>query len=512
MKILNPAIKGYMKLRNSSIDNFISHPHDTQTKIFHNLLTGAQYTEFGKQYQFSKLNTVNDFKATVPISDYDSIKVYINKILEEGKQQVLWGSDITWFAKSSGTTSDKSKFIPVSKEALDDCHYKAGMDVLAFYYRNFPNSGLLSGKGLALGGSHQVNQLNAETFYGDLSAVMLQNMSSIGHYLNGLDLSIALMAEWEEKIERMARYTINDNITFLAGVPTWTVVLIKKIFEITGTNNLKDVWPNLELYIHGGVSFTPYRTQFAELIKSPDMHYLETYNASEGFFAAQDDITQEGMLLLLNHGIYYEFMPVEEYGSSNPRTLSLREVELGKNYALIISTNAGLWRYIVGDTVQFTTLQPYRIKVSGRLKFFINAFGEEVIVDNSDHAIAEACKAHQAQVSDYSAAPVFFSGNDAGAHEWLIEFAQAPSNLNAFVNTLDTVLKTINSDYEAKRHKDMALRMPIVHAVANGGFNAWLKSKGKLGGQHKVPRLSNDRLIFDEIKQWLQEHQYLVEQ
>jgi hypothetical protein len=502
MKILNPAIKGYMMLRNSAIDNFIVHPYETQTKVFNNLLANAQYTEFGKAHDFSKINTVKDFKNQVAINDYDTLKPYINKILA-GDQQILWNSDITWFAKSSGTTSDKSKFIPVSKEALDNCHYKAGMDVLALYYRMYPNSNLLTGKGLALGGSHQVNQLNAESFYGDLSAVMLQNMNSIGNYLNSLDMSIALMSEWEEKIDKMARYTINENITFLAGVPTWTVVLIKKIFEITGKNNLIDVWPNLELYIHGGVSFTPYMSQFQKLIPSPQMHYLETYNASEGFFAAQDDANEEGMLLFLNHGIYYEFMPVEEYSSANPKTLELREVELGKNYAIIISTNAGLWRYLVGDTVQFTSLRPFRIKVSGRLKFFINAFGEEVIVDNSDHAIAEACAATNAIVNDYTACPIFFSDNECGAHEWIIEFDKAPENLTTFTEAMDAALKKINSDYEAKRYKNMALRMPIVHIMPNGGFNNWLKSKGKLGGQHKVPRLANDRIVLEEVMEWM---------
>jgi hypothetical protein len=501
MKILNPAIKGYMKLRNSAIDNFLLHPYETQTKVFNNLLANAQYTEFGKQYNFSKINTVKDFKNTVPIQDYDTAKVYINKILE-GQQQVLWNSDITWFAKSSGTTSDKAKFIPVSKEALDNCHYKAGMDVLTLYYRNFPSSSLLTGKGLALGGSHQINQFNAESFYGDLSAVMLQNMSSIGHYLNSLDLSIALMSEWEEKIEKMAHYTINDNITFLAGVPTWTVVLIKKIFEITGKNNLQDVWPNLELYIHGGVSFTPYRQQFQHLIPSNSMHYLETYNASEGFFAAQDDLNEEGMLLFLNHGIYFEFMPIEEQGKQFPITLSLQEVELNTNYAIIINTNAGLWRYMVGDTIQFTSLKPFRIKVSGRLKFFINAFGEEIIVDNSDYAITKASEQTQSIVNDYTAAPIFFSTNENGAHEWIIEFDKAPENISHFTEILDTELKKVNGDYEAKRYKNIALRMPIVHVMKPGGFNAWLKSKGKLGGQHKVPRLSNDRTYIDEITTW----------
>jgi hypothetical protein len=502
MKILNPAFQGYMKLRNSVIENFIVHPRETQTKVFNNLIANAQYTEFGRKYNFDKINNVTDFKKSVPIHDYDTLKPYINQILN-GEQQVLWNTDISWFAKSSGTTSDKSKFIPVSKEALDGGHYKAGLDILALYYKNIPHCQLLAGKGVALGGSHQINQLNAESFYGDLSAVMLQNMSSLGHYMSSLDMDIALMSEWEEKIEKMARYTIKDDITFLAGVPTWTVVLIKKIFEITGTNNLLDVWPNLELYIHGGVSFAPYQAQFKNLIPSDKMHYQETYNASEGFFAAQDVLGQEGMLLFLNHGIYYEFMPVEEQGKEDPQTLQLHEVELYKNYAIIINTNAGLWRYMVGDTIQFVSLNPFRIKVSGRLKAFINAFGEEVIVDNSDQAFAIACKETSSMLADYTGAPVFFSEDASGAHEYIIEFEQAPSDLDLFVQIFDAELKKINGDYEAKRYKDMALGMPKFTVMQKGGFNNWLKSKGKLGGQHKVPRLCNDRKIIEEVLLWM---------
>ncbi len=487
-----------MKLRTSAIDNFTLNPHDTQRQVFHHLISSAQLTEYGKRYGFDKINTINDFRNQVPINDYDTLKPFVQRILE-GEQNVLWPSPITWFAKSSGTTSDKSKFIPVSKESMDDTHFKAGKDVLSLYLRQFPQSGLMSGKCLAIGGSHQVNQLSADSFYGDLSAVMLQNMPWSGRVLRAPDLSIALMDEWEEKIEMIARTTIHENITFIAGVPTWTIVLIKRIFEIAGTNNLHDIWPNLELYIHGGVSFKPYKKQFEQFIPSSSMKYLETYNASEGFFAAQDEIDEEGMLLFLNHGIFYEFMPMEEYGKENPQTLKLNEVELNKNYALIISTNAGLWRYSVGDTIQFTSLAPYRIKVTGRLKFFINAFGEEVIVENSDHAIAEACAVTGAVVNDYSAAPVYMTGESNGAHEWIIEFEHLPCPLDVFVTAMDKALQKTNSDYEAKRHKDIALRMPIVHIMPKGGFNWWLKQKGKLGGQHKVPRLSNERKFLEEM-------------
>lgn len=498
MSIISPALKGFIRLRQSAIDNFMLNPVDTQLQVFNRLIGSGQFTEYGKAFNFEKADSISDFQKAVPINDYDSLKPYIQRILE-GNQNVLWNTDINWFAKSSGTTSDKSKFIPVSKESLDDNHFKAGKDVLALYLKQYPDSRVTSGKCLVIGGSHQVNQLNADSYYGDLSAVMMQNMPFAGQLVRTPDLSIALMDEWEEKIEMMAHATMQENVTFIAGVPTWTIVLIKRIFEIAGTTNLHDVWPNLELYIHGGVSFKPYRQQFRQYIPSPQMHYVETYNASEGFFAAQDDVNDEGMLLLLNHGIFYEFMPMDEYGKDQPQTLTLKEVETGKNYALVISTNAGLWRYVVGDTVQFTSLNPYRIKVTGRLKFFINAFGEEVIVDNSDYAIAQACQQTGAVVNDYSAAPVYMTGDSNGAHEWIIEFDHLPVPLPQFVEAMDLALQKINSDYEAKRHKDIALRMPIVHVMPKGGFNQWLKDKGKLGGQHKVPRLSNERKWLEEM-------------
>lgn len=503
MSLISPALKGYMMLRNSAIDNFMLNPIDTQKQVFNHIVGSAQFTEYGKKYGFDHINSISEFKKQVPINDYDSLKPYIERILQ-GEQNLLWPSQISWFAKSSGTTSDKSKFIPISKESLDDNHFKAGKDVFALYFRQFPQSTFMSGKCLVIGGSHQINQLSADSFYGDLSAVMLQNLPLYGQMVRTPDLSIALMAEWEEKIEKIAHTTINEDVTYIAGVPTWTIVLIKRILEITGAKNLLEVWPNLEVYVHGGVSFKPYRRQFEEYIPSEQMRYVETYNASEGFFAAQDDNDRDDMLLFLNHGIYYEFMPLEEYGKDHPETLSLREVELNKNYALVLNTNGGLWRYIVGDTIQFTSLNPYRIKVTGRLKHFINAFGEEVIVDNTDHAIAEACKQTGAVVNDYTAAPVYMTGESNGAHEWIIEFEHLPCPMEVFTEKMDKALQTVNSDYEAKRHKDIALRMPIVHRMPVGGFNKWLKDKGKLGGQHKVPRLCNERRYLEEIMPYTQ--------
>jgi hypothetical protein len=478
----------------------MQYPLQVQQQVFQSLISAAQYTEFGKQYGFSSIFKIEEFKQRVPVHNYDSIKPYIQRVME-GQQNVLWNTPIKWFAKSSGTTADKSKFIPVSVESLDECHYRSGRDVLSLFYNNFPDSDLLTGKSLVIGGSHQVNKLSPESdsYYGDLSAVMLQNMPFYGNMIRTPDLSIALMDEWEEKIERMANAVIHENVTSIAGVPTWTLVLIKRIFELTGTDNLADVWPNIELYMHGGVSFTPYREQFKKLIRKPGMYYQETYNASEGFFAAQDIIGQEGLLLFLNHGIFYEFMPMEEYGKESPRTLQLHEVETGRNYALIISTNGGLWRYLVGDTIQFVSLAPYRIKVSGRTKSFINAFGEELIVENSDKAIAYASEVTASIVNDYTAAPIYFSDEGNGGHEWLIEFEAEPANLRQFTEALDSMLKSINSDYEAKRHKDIALHMPVIHVLPRGTFTEWLKSKGKLGGQHKVPRLNNERHYVEEI-------------
>ncbi|WP_207491588.1 GH3 auxin-responsive promoter family protein [Aridibaculum aurantiacum] len=501
MKLLSPAISRLARLRMGKIDNWIQNPVLAQREVLQELITAAQYTEFGRKHGFDSLFTIKTFKEAVPIHEYEDLKPYIERIMN-GEENILWNTPITWFAKSSGTTSDKSKFIPISEESLEETHFQGAKDVLTLYYAFNPDSDLLTGKGLVIGGSHQVSKLNEESQYGDLSAVLMQNTPFWGHWLRTPDLSIALMDEWESKIERLADSTILENVTSISGVPTWTLVLIKRILEKTGKQTLKEVWPNLELYIHGGVSFTPYKEQFAKLIGAP-IHYVDLYNASEGFFAAQNDPTQEGMLLFLQHGIFYEFMPVEEYGKAHPETIGLAAVETGKNYAMVISTNGGLWRYLLGDTIAFTSTYPFKIKVTGRLKHFINAFGEEVIVDNSDRAIAVACEKTGAIVNDYTAAPIYFSEEGNGSHEWLVEFENPPSDIGLFTYELDNALKSVNSDYEAKRHKDIALRMPEVHAVAKGVFEQWLKTKGKLGGQHKIPRLSNDRKYLEEIMQYM---------
>jgi hypothetical protein len=479
------------------IEAWMQHPVAAQREVLQDLVTSAQYTEFGRKYDFSSLYNVRDFKKAVPIHEYADLKPYITRIME-GEQNLLWNTPINWFAKSSGTTSDKSKFIPISNESLEDNHFRGAKDVLTLYYQFNPYSDLLTGKGLIIGGSHTVHQINDETHYGDLSAVLLQNSPFWGKWVRTPELSIALMDEWESKIEKLAQHTIHENVTSISGVPTWTMVLFRRILEITGKQTIAEVWPDLELYLHGGVSFVPYREHFEKLIGKP-INYLEMYNASEGVFAAQDSPDADGMLLFTDHGIFMEFMPLQEYGKDEPKTIGLSDVELGKNYALVISTNGGLWRYCIGDTVQFTSLNPFRIKVSGRIKHYINAFGEELIVDNTDRAIKLACEQTGAVVNDYTAAPVYFSAEGNGAHEWLIEFEKEPASIDHFSYELDIALKQCNSDYEAKRTKDIALRPPILHSIEKGSFSRWLKLKGKLGGQHKVPRLSNDRKYLDEI-------------
>jgi len=498
MKLLSPAISRLARLRSWRIENWVTNPSGAQREVLQHLITSAQYTEFGRKYNFEKLFSISEYKKNVPIHEYDDIKPYILRMMN-GEENILWNTPVNWFAKSSGTTSDKSKFIPISDESLTDMHFKASKDVLTNYYNNFPESDLLTGKSLVVGGSHQVHQVNDDIHYGDLSAVLMQNTPFWGHWIRTPELSVALLDEWENKIEKLAQNTINENVTSLAGVPTWTIVLIKRILELSGKKYLKEVWPNLELYIHGGVSFVPYREQLERLI-GKQINYLEIYNASEGFIAGQDKPNEEGMLLFTDHGIFYEFMPVEEYGKEEPQTIGLKDVVLNKNYALVISTNGGLWRYLIGDTIQFTSLLPYKIKVTGRLKHYINAFGEEIIVDNSDNAISIASEKTGAVVTDYTAAPIYFSDESNGAHEWIIEFDKEPDDLNKLTFELDNALKSVNSDYEAKRHKNIALRMPIVNSVKKGTFNEWLRSKGKLGGQNKVPRLSNERTLAEEIK------------
>ena len=489
-----------MKKRIHDIELFIKYPHDVQAELFRKLIDQGKNTEFGKKYDYKSITSYEQYKERVPVNAYEQLFPYIERLMR-GEQNILWPSEIKWFAKSSGTTNARSKFIPVSPEALEDCHYKGGKDMISIYVNNYPETKMFTGKGLTIGGSHQINEFDpkAESYYGDVSAVIMKNLPLWAQLIRTPSLEVALMDKWEEKIEKMAQETANDNVTTLSGVPTWTILLLQRVMEIKNVDNILDVWPNLEAFFHGAVAFTPYRELFKKLIPSEKMNYWETYNASEGFFGIQDQIGSEEMLLMLDYGIFYEFIPFEEIDSDDPKVLSLDEVEVGKNYAMIITTNAGLWRYNIGDTVKFTSKNPYRIKISGRTKHFINAFGEELIIENAETAITKACETTGAIIDNFTAAPIYFDEGSRGGHEWVIEFRKAPNNLSEFTELLDGHLRKINSDYDAKRYKDMALAPPKIHSVAEGTFYKWMEKRGKLGGQNKVPRLSNNREHIDDI-------------
>ncbi|MEO9532330.1 MAG: GH3 auxin-responsive promoter family protein [Crocinitomicaceae bacterium] len=497
----NSIFSWIIKKRIHQIDLFKKYPFEVQSDVLRHLIDHSKDTEIGKKYKFSKTVSYQDFKKNVPLSDYAALKPYVERMLNDNEQNLIWGSEISWFAKSSGTSTGKSKFLPVSKEALEDCHYKGGKDLLSLYYNQLPDRKLYKGKHLILGGSAEINYLNDDSYFGDLSAIILKNMPWWAEIRRTPSKEIALMSNWEEKIEKLAQSTKDQDIYILAGVPSWTLVLCNRILEITGKSNLREVWPNLELFMHGGVSFDPYREQFKKLIPFEDMNYVETYNASEGFFGIQDDFSKNELLLMLDYGIFFEFIPMSDFdGLNSKNVVSLEDVEVGKNYALVISTNAGLWRYIIGDTVRFTSKSPYRFIISGRTKSFINAFGEELVVENAEKAIAFAAKKTSSEVANYTAAPIYMDGTEGGAHEWLIEFSKIPESIEAFTHILDGELKALNSDYEAKRSGNLSLQMPKIAVGKKGVFEDWLKQAGKLGGQHKIPRLNNDRTFLDEVK------------
>ncbi|MEX0966708.1 MAG: GH3 auxin-responsive promoter family protein [Bacteroidia bacterium] len=502
MEIINSLFSWFIRKRLNELGQAINNPIETQSDLLKNLISTASDTEWGKKYQYQSVKTSREFKARVPLQDYESHKPYIERLMN-GENNLLWPSKIKWFSKSSGTTQDKSKFIPVSAEALEECHYKGGKDLYALYYNAYPESQIFTGKALVMGGSHKLREVSNELSYGDISAILIQNVPWWANLHRTPDLRIALMDEWENKIEQMARQAIQEDVSQMVGVPTWTVVLIKKIFEITGKNDMSEVWPSLELYVHGGVSFSPYRHLFQELIRSSKMNYWETYNASEGFFGIQDQRDSDELLLLLNNGIYYEFLPETEIGKDDPQTLSLEDVKTETNYALIISTNAGLWRYNIGDTIRFTSLDPFRIKITGRTKSFINAFGEELMVGDAEKALAETCHELRCSVTDFTAGPVYFSVEGKGAHEWFLEFETEPDDFERFIDLLDEKLTSTNSDYEAKRINDLALQRPVMHKLEPGTFYRWMKQQGKLGGQNKVPRLANDRKIIEQLNEFL---------
>ena len=498
MPILPPILNLVNSRRLNEIDRFRMHPEETQMRVFRSLVAKAADTQWGRKYNYRSVSSVKDYQARVPVQSYEEIIPYIER-LRNGEKDLLWPGEIEWFAKSSGTTSTKSKFIPVTEDSLTGCHYRGAKDVLAVYLHNNPDTRIYTGKGLILGGSHKINNFSNNSLYGDLSAILMENAPRWVSFVRTPAKKIALLEDFEEKLKQITRITASQNVTNISGVPSWYLVLIKQILEYTGKSNLCEVWPHLEVFFHGGISFAPYREQFKSFIRSADMKYMETYNASEGFFGFQDDPKSNDMLLMLDLGVFYEFIPVDQVGSLNPEALTIEEIKEGVSYAMIISTNGGLWRYMIGDTIIFTGTKPHKFRISGRTKHFINAFGEEVIIDNAEKALDAACRGTGALVAEYTAGPVYIGIESKGSHEWLIEFEKTPDDLNKFVSILDDTLKSVNSDYEAKRFKDLNLVKPVVRPVPRGTFYKWLREKNKLGGQNKVPRLSNNREYIEEL-------------
>lgn len=497
MAILNSIASWFMKKRMHQIELFMKYPHDVQEEWLQTLVVTAKDTEIGKKFGFQTIKNYHDFKSQIPVHDYESLKPLIERT-RRGEQNLLWPSEIKWFAKSSGTT-DKSKFIPVTKEFLDGCHYNGGRDMITFHCVNNENTKLFTGKNLALGGSYKIDNFGQhDSYHGDVSAIIIQNLPMWAEYFRAPDVDIALMENWEEKLEKMAHSMANENVTSLAGVPSWMLVLIKRILELKKVDNLKDIWPNLEVYFHGGVSFTPYRQLFDQLFNNNKVAFMQLYSASEGFFGIQDERESDEMLLMLDYGIYYEFIQTSDLQKENPTVYHLSEVKKEKDYAMLITTNAGLWRYQIGDTIKFTNTNPYRFVITGRTKQYINAFGEELMIHNAEHALKLACEKTKAYINDYTVAPVFMN-ETTGAHEWLIEFDHHPNNLDYFNNVLDETLKQMNSDYEAKRFNNYILKAPMIRVLPKGTFYNWLKANNRLGGQFKVPRLNNNRTIVDDI-------------
>ena len=476
---------------------FLKYPHEVQEELLFSLMKSAEATQIGKKHDFTSIKNYTTFSERIPIATYEDLEPLI-ELTRKGEQNVFWPSHIKWFAKSSGTTNAKSKFIPVSAEALENCHYKASKDLLCLYLNNNENSELFVGKSLRLGGSKQLYEDN-NTFFGDLSAILIDNMPVWAEFSSTPSSKISLMGDWETKLPAIINETVNENVTSLAGVPSWMLVLLQKALETTGKSNLFEVWPNAEVYFHGGVSFEPYKEQYKKLFPKDSFKYYEIYNASEGFFAIQDQNGSDELLLMLDYGIFYEFIPMDTFGTLNQRVIRLNQVELHKNYALVITTNSGLWRYLIGDTIRFTSLNPYRIKVTGRTKHHINVFGEELMVENTDSALAKTCKGFNCEMIDYTVAPIFMKDNQKGAHEWIIEFKNPPEDIAKFSQALDENIQALNSDYEAKRYNNMTLNRLVLHVARPHLFYDWLKQQDKLGGQHKVPRLSNERTYLESL-------------
>ena len=486
--------------RQRELERYGSEAEALQRQVLGHLAQRARNTEYGRKHLFGEVRGYGDFVKHTPLNTYEELKGDIDR-MRHGERDILWPGQVRWYAKSSGTTNDKSKFIPVSPDGLQDLHYRGGKDAVALYLRNNPKSRLFDGKALILGGSHAPNFNLPHSLVGDLSAILIENISPLANLVRVPKKQTALIADFEVKRERIARETLRKNVTNISGVPSWMLSVLTRVMELSGKAHLEEVWPNLEVFFHGGVAFTPYRSQYEQLITSPGMHYMETYNASEGFFGLQDDPADKAMLLLVDYGVFYEFIPMDEFGSASPTVVPLWGVEKGRNYAMVISTSCGLWRYVLGDTVSFTSTNPYKFTITGRTKSFINAFGEELIVDNAEQGLAYACARTGAEVSEYTAAPVFMDNHAKCRHQWLIEFAREPESLGTFARLLDKRLQELNSDYEAKRHKDITLQHLEVVKARRGLFNDWLRMRGKLGGQHKVPRLCNSREHIDVLLQ-----------
>ena len=498
MNLTSIVNKLYFQPRRRELERYINKGEEMQHEILQYLVKRGKDTEYGRKYLFSTINNYNDFAQNIPLNTYEELKGYIDR-MRHGERNILWPGQVKWYAKSSGTTNDKSKFIPITHEGLQNVHYQGGKDVLAYYLSNNPNSKLFSGKGLILGGSHSPNYNFSNSLVGDLSAILIENINPLANLVRVPSKEVALLSDFEVKRDRMAKEVISQNVTNISGVPSWMLSVLLRVMELSGKKYLQEVWQNLEVFFHGGISFTPYREQYEQLISKQDMQYMETYNASEGFFGIQDDLNDKSMSLMLDYGVYYEFLPMDEFESEKPNIVPLEGVEIGRNYAIIISTVCGLWRYEIGDTIQFTSVRPYKFVITGRTKYFINAFGEELIMDNAEKGIEAACKATGAQISDYTAAPIFMDSNAKCRHQWLIEFTKMPDSISDFERILDSKLQEINSDYEAKRFHDVTLQQLEVVVARKNLFNDWLKLKGKLGGQHKIPRLSNSRKNIDQM-------------
>ena len=498
MPFIPSVIKWITKKRLSQIDLFRKYPAESQDEVLTRLIARSRETEWGKAHGYGSVTSHRQFCNNVPVQTYEELIPWVER-LRAGEKNILWPGEVRWFAKSSGTTSTKSKFIPITRESLEATHYRGAKDCLVLYTSLNPATKIFLGKGLTLGGSHQINNFGNNSIYGDLSAILIENAPGYSDLIRTPPAHIALISDFEEKMKLITEKTVDINITSISGVPSWYLVLIRHVLKTTGKENLHQVWPNLEVFFHGGISFAPYRDQYRRLLPNPAMNYMETYNASEGFFAIQDDLTDSSMLLMLDYGVYYEFIPADESGTDNPRTLTIGEVEKGVNYAVVISTDGGLWRYTIGDTVEFTSLFPHKIKITGRTRHFINAFGEEVIIDNAEKALERACLGTGAHIVEYTAGPVYMGNETRGSHEWVIEFDRAPDDPDHFIELLDTALKELNSDYEAKRYKDLTLVKPIVRAVPQGTFYKWFRERDKLGGQNKMPRLSNTREYVESV-------------